>query len=64
MEVVDGTKKVTVTTTNDGEEKVEVYEGEEADKFLESEEHGDKKIIKKRIIIETEHDEDNEKEKN
>ena len=64
MEVVDGTKKVTVTTTNDGEEKVEVYEGEEADKFLESEERGDKKIIKTRIIIETEHDEDNEKEKN
>jgi len=64
VEVVDGVKKITVTTTNDGEEKVEIYEGEEADKFLETEEHGDKKIIKKRIIIETEHDDENEKEKN
>jgi len=36
VEDEDGVKKVTVTTTKDGEESVETYEGEEADKFLES----------------------------
>lgn len=36
VEVEDGVKNVTVTTTKDGEESVETYEGEEAEKFLES----------------------------
>ena len=39
---------MTVTTTENGEEKVEVFEGEEADKFLEQEEEG---IKHKKIII-------------
>ncbi|MEN8192146.1 MAG: hypothetical protein ABFS12_04985 [Bacteroidota bacterium] len=58
VEVVDGVKKVTVTTTEDGKEKVEVYEGEEAEKFLEKMEHKKKKVYKKKIIIEEEHDDD------
>jgi hypothetical protein len=42
INVEDGEKKVTVTTTKDGEESVETYEGEEAEKFLEEmdEKHG------------------------
>jgi len=35
VEVKDGKKVVTVTTTKDGKEKTEVFEGEEADKYLE-----------------------------
>ncbi|MBU0474237.1 MAG: hypothetical protein KKF62_08735, partial [Bacteroidetes bacterium] len=60
VNIEDGVKKVTVTTTENGEEKVEVYEGEKADNFLEKE-HGykmifnsmddNKKVIKKKIII-------------
>ena len=60
VNIEDGVKKVTVTTTENGDEKVEVYEGEKADKFLEKE-HGykmilnsmddNKKVIKKEIII-------------
>lgn len=48
VEIVDGKKKVTVTTKENGEEKVEVFEGEEADEFLENED-GSKKH--KKIII-------------
>ncbi|MFZ1291520.1 MAG: hypothetical protein WAR79_15600 [Melioribacteraceae bacterium] len=46
-------KKVTVTTIENGEEKVETFIGEEAEKYLqkmESENDG-KKIIKKKIIV-------------
>jgi len=35
IEVEDGKKKVTVTKNENGEEKTEVYEGEEADAYLE-----------------------------
>lgn len=48
VEIIDGKKKITVTTTENGEEKVEVFEGEEADKFLENEQ-GHKKH--KKVII-------------
>ncbi|MCX6152344.1 MAG: hypothetical protein NTX22_17595 [Ignavibacteriales bacterium] len=34
VDVVNGVKEVTVTTTEDGKEKVDVYKGEEAEKFL------------------------------
>ena len=39
VEVKDGEKKVTVTTTKDGGETVDVYEGEEADEYLKEEEN-------------------------
>lgn len=69
VEEDDGVKKVTITTTEDGKEKVEVYEGEEADVYLEKMEHGKKmtihisedghkKVIKKNVIIIEEKDED------
>jgi len=63
VEVNNGVKKVTVTTkVKDGEEKVEVYEGAEADEYLEKmeeghkmefqfSEDGDKTMKKKKIII-------------
>lgn len=60
VDIEDGVKKVTVTTTENGEEKVEVYEGEKADNFLKKEhghkmifhsKDGDKKVIKKKITI-------------
>jgi hypothetical protein len=35
VEIIDGKKKVTITTTKDGKESVEVLEGEEAEKYLE-----------------------------
>jgi biopolymer transport protein ExbD len=35
VEIEDGKKKVTVTTTENGEEKTIVYEGDDADEFLE-----------------------------
>jgi len=38
VEIVDGQKKVTVTTTENGEEKVELFEGEDADKYLDEHE--------------------------
>lgn len=37
VEVNDGKKVLTVTTTKDGKEEIKTYEGDEADKFLESE---------------------------
>ena len=37
VEINDGKKKVTVTTTKDGKEETKVYEGEDADKFLKEE---------------------------
>ena len=42
VEIEDGKKKVTVTTTENGDKKTEVYEGDEADEFLEKmkSEHG------------------------
>jgi len=64
VEVEDGNKKVTVTTKENGEEKTEVYEGKEAEEYIEKmkaenkdfnisiEENKDGKKVKK-IIIET-----------
>jgi len=53
----DGVKKVTVTTTKDGKESVETYEGEEADKFLEEmhSEHGLSMIDEDIINIDSKH---------
>ncbi len=70
VEIKDDEKTVTVTTIEDGEEKVEVYEGEEADKYLEKMDHGKKmkihicedgnkkEIKKKMILIKVEEDND------
>ena len=69
VEVEDGIKTVTVTTTEDGKEKVEVYKGDEADEYLEKMKHGkkmkihisedgDKKVMKKKVVIIEEKDED------
>ena len=70
VEINDGITKVTVTTTEGGEETVEVYEGDEAEKYLEEQdnmkrmnvfisEDGDSlKIMKKVIIIKETEDED------
>ena len=65
VEIEDGNKKVTVTTKENGEEKTEVYEGNEADEYIEKmkeKHHGDMdifiekdtngKVKKKKIIIE------------
>ncbi|MCB9249917.1 MAG: hypothetical protein H6613_15865 [Ignavibacteriales bacterium] len=43
-------KVVTVTTKEDGKEKVNVYKGKEADEYLEKMEKEDKMIIKEKII--------------
>ena len=65
VEVEDGNKTVTVTTKENGEEKTEVYEGKEADEYIEKmksengeinisvDESTDGKKVKK-IVIETE----------
>lgn len=65
VEIEDGEKTVTVTTKENGEETTEVYEGEEADEYIEKmksendnfdieiKTDGDGKKVKK-IIIETE----------
>ena len=45
VEVNDGVKKVTVTTTEDENENVEVFEGEEAEKFLKKNSKGEKKLM-------------------
>ena len=74
VEVKDGNKKVTVTTKENGEEKIEVYEGDEADKYIKemNEKHGDDmdiliekdsddgKVKKKKIIIEKKTDKKSE----
>jgi len=64
IEIEDGNKKVTVTTTENGEEKTEIYEGEEAEEYLDKmkSEHGHEMLIEiyddgeyhkmKKIIIE------------
>jgi len=69
IEVEDGNKTVTVTTKENGEEKTEVYEGKEADEYIEKmksengeinisvDESTDGKKVKK-IIIETDKDAD------
>lgn len=74
VEVDDGIKTVTITTTEDGKESVKVYTGEEANEYLEIMEHGkkmkihisedgDKKVMKtKVIIIEKDDDDDDEHE--
>jgi len=65
VEIEDGNKKVTVTTKENGEEKTEVYEGKEAEDYIEKmktenkdfnisiDENKDGKKVKT-IIIETE----------
>lgn len=70
IEVDNGNKKVTVTTTENGEAKTEVYEGKEADEYIDKmkandddlniiiENGKDKKKVKE-IIIETEKEEKN-----
>ena len=50
VKIEDGKKKVTVTTTKNGEDKVEVFEGDEADKFLKSEKDGHKVILKEKML--------------
>jgi hypothetical protein len=67
IEVEDGNKTVTVTTKENGEEKTEVYSGDEADEFIQKmkaenkdfdisvESKSDGKKVKK-IIIETDKD--------
>lgn len=72
VEVVDGVKKVTVTTTEDGEVTTKVYEGDEADMILLDMDHGSeqvfiskdgqKTVIKKKVIIEEEHEEEEHEE--
>lgn len=64
VEIEDGNKKVTVTTKENGEEKTEVYEGKEAEEYIEKmkaenkdfnisiDDNKDGKKVKK-IIIET-----------
>ncbi len=61
VRVEDGKKKVTVTTNENGEEKTKVYEGEEAEKFLqENKKEGefniyvggdDEKGIKNKVLV-------------
>ncbi len=69
VEINDGEKRVTITTTKNGEKEVEVYEGEEADKILNNMKNEDeitisisnddgKPKVKKRVIIITEDDDD------
>ena len=70
VEVENGNKIVTVTTKENGEEKTDVYEGQEADEYIEkmksenddfdiiiSKDSDDKKV--KKIIIKTEKEEKN-----
>jgi len=64
IEIEDDNKKVTVTTKENGEEKTEIYEGEEAEEYLNKmkSEHGHEMLIEidedgnhkkmKKIIIE------------
>jgi hypothetical protein len=66
VEIEDGQKKVMITTKENGEEKTEVYEGAEADEYLEKmkSEHGNEMLMEidedgstkkiKKIIIEKE----------
>jgi hypothetical protein len=73
VEVEDGNKKVTVTTTENGEEKTEIYEGAEADKYIDEmkekhhddmdvfiEKDTDGKVKKKKIIIEKKTEKDSD----
>ena len=65
IEINDSVKKVTVTTTKDGEKSVKVYEGEDAEKYLEEHKSekfeiklkGDKKKVFIKKIKEKEVDE-------
>jgi hypothetical protein len=50
VEIQDGIKKVTVTTKEDGEKKVKVYEGDEADEYLDEVNGGDDHIKIKTIM--------------
>lgn len=73
VEIEEGNKKVTVTTKENGEEKTEVYEGDEADEYIEKmkekhdgdmdifiEKDTDVKVKKKKIIIEKKTDKETE----
>jgi hypothetical protein len=42
VEVTDGKKKITVTTTKDGKEETKVLEGEDAEKFLNDEKNSNR----------------------
>ena len=46
VEIEDGEKRVEVTTTKDGKETTEVFEGEEAEEFLKNSKHDKKFNIK------------------
>ena len=48
VKIEDGVKKVTIKTTKDGKETVEVYEGDEADKFLDGMDNEKHKVIVKK----------------
>ena len=45
IEIKDGVKKITETTTENGEKKVKVYEGDEAEKYLKENNENDKHIM-------------------
>jgi hypothetical protein len=45
VEIENGERTITVTTTENGEESVEVYSGKDADNFLKNNSNSDKKII-------------------
>jgi len=72
VEIENGNKKVTVTKTENGEEITEVYEGDEADEYLDKmkSEHGNEMLIEidedgkhrkmKKIIIKKEVDDDDD----
>ena len=44
IEIKDGVKKITETTTENGEKSVKVYEGEEAEKYLKENNENEKHI--------------------
>lgn len=53
VKIEDGNKKVTVRTIKNGKESVKIYEGDDADKYLDKSKDTfhDKKRIKRKIII-------------
>ncbi len=71
VEIEDGNKKVTITTKEDGIEKTEIYDGDEAEEYLDKmkSEHGHEMLIEidadgnhkktKKIIIEKTETKDN-----
>lgn len=45
VEINNGNKKITITTNEDGKEKTEVLEGDEAEEYLENHKSGDDEMI-------------------